>query len=85
MFQIDLPLWLPEKSQCVATSEKTVLFNMQVCHAGMNLMLPTKEKGQEGQIAGLVFDSYKKKHTKKTTKKIELYVFSDKKAEAAHA
>lgn len=68
MFQIDLPLWLPEKSRCVATSEKTVLFNMQVCHAGMNLMLPTKEKGQEGQIAGLVFDSYKKKTHKENNK-----------------
>lgn len=81
MFQIDLPLRLPEKSRCVPTSEKTVLFNMQACHTGMNLMLPTKEKRWEGQIAGLVFDSYKKTNKKKT----ELYVFSDKKAEAAHA
>lgn len=57
MLQIDLPLQPPEKSQCVPTSEKTILFNMKG-HTGMNLMLPTKEKGQEGQTAGLVFDLY---------------------------
>lgn len=44
MLQIDLPLQPPEKSQCVPTSEKTVLFNMKD-HTGMNLMLPTTEKG----------------------------------------
>lgn len=45
MLQIDLPLRPPEKSRCVPTTEKTFLFNMQACHTGMNLMLPTKEKG----------------------------------------
>lgn len=56
MLQTDLPLQPPEKF-CIPTSEKTVLFNMQACYTGMNLMLPTKEKGREGKIVGLVFDS----------------------------